>query len=140
MARILHAYLDPARMPERAALQVAIKSLGFAMAVDELWQPFGAQAYVPCTLEGEDAGVEVRFERDAELPPAAAAHAQARGARSALVQLRWGGDRREELSGTIIAAALADQFDALVLDPERGVRKSVSGLRAHAREIHEGTF
>ena len=140
MARSLFACIDPARVPDRAALQGAIKGLGFAMVVDDAWQPFETRGYVPCTLEGEDAGVDVRFEREAPLPDAAAAHEAARGARSALVQLRWGGDKREELSATIIAAALADQFDALVLDPERGVRKSTSGLRAHARELHEGTF
>lgn len=140
MARALHAYLEPERMPERAALQAAIKKLGFALTLDEAWVPFQTTDYLPCTLEGEDAGVYVRFARDAALPEAAAGHAAARGARSAEVQLRWGGDKREELAATIIAGALADTFDALVLEPDRGVRKSTSGLKAHARELHENTF
>lgn len=140
MARALYAYLEPDRMPERAALQAAIRKLGIPLTVDEAWVPFQTTDYLPCTLEGEDAGVYVRFARDAALPEPAAALAGARGARSAEVQLRWGGDKRGELAATLIAGALADSFDALVLEPERGVRKSTSGLKAHARELHENTF
>lgn len=140
MARCLHAYLDPARMPDRAALQDALKPLGFGLKLDGEWTPFGAGGYLPCTVQGEDAGVYLGFEREAALPDSAAALTDARGARPALVTLRWGGDRREELAATALAAALAGSFDAFVIEPERGVRKSLSGLKAHAREIFEGTF
>lgn len=140
MARSLFAFVDPARMPDHAGLQAALTALGIRLVLDDAWVPFETRDYLPCTLQGEDAGAYVRFERDAPLPESAAALAAAQGARSALIQLRWGGDKREELTATLLAAALAEGFDALVLEPERGVRKSVSGLKAHARELHEGTF
>ncbi|EHR69911.1 hypothetical protein BurJ1DRAFT_1038 [Burkholderiales bacterium JOSHI_001] len=140
MARTLNVYLDPTRLPERAAFQAAIQKLGFPLRLDEAWAPFSAPDYLPCTLAGEDAGVNLRFERDAALPEAAAALQPQQGARSALVGLSWSTDRREELAATILAAALVGSFDALALEPERGVRKSLSGLKAHARELYEGTF
>ena len=141
MARCLHAYLDPDRMPEREPLQAALRKLGHRFVLDDAWAAFGPSGYLPCTLEGEDAGVYLRFERDAPMPEAAPPELQAQqNRRTALVQLRWSGDRREELSATLIAAALLEGFDALVVEPERGVRKSLSGLKAHARELLEGTF
>jgi hypothetical protein len=140
MARILHAYLDPARMPAREELQTALQALRFRFVLDGAWVPYETQDYLPCTLEGEDAGVYVRFEREAALPEAAAALADAQGARRAVVQLRWGGDVREQMSAMLIAAALAEGFDALVIDPERGTRKTASALRAQARELHEENF
>lgn len=140
MARTLHVYLAPDRMPTRDALQAAIHKLGFGMKLDGDWEPYVTQDYLPCTLQGEDAGVYVRFERDAAWPEAAAAQAAQRGNRSDAVQLRWGGDKREELAATVMAGALVESCDALAYEPERGVRKSLSGLKAHARELHEGTF
>jgi hypothetical protein len=140
MAKALHAFIDPDRMPARDALQAAIGKLGFGLKLDGDWLPFDSQGYLPCTLQGEDAGADVRFEHDAPWPDSAAANQGAQGARSAGVLLRWGGDRREELAATILAAALVEGFDAVVIEPERGVRKSLSGLKAHARELHEGTF
>jgi hypothetical protein len=140
MARTLHLYLEPTRLPARADFQAAIHKLGFRLALDEAWAPFAEPGYLPCTLEGEDAGVYLRFEHNAALPEAAAALAAQQGPRSALVQLHYSGDKREELAAHILAAALVETFDALALEPERGVRKSLSGLKAHARELHEGTF
>lgn len=140
MARSLNAYLAPDRMPERDALQAAIATLGMGLKLDGDWTPYGAGGYLPCTVQGEDAGVYLGFEREAALPASAAAQAASCGARNALVTLRWGGDRREELAATLIAAALVASCDAFVIEPERGVRKSLSGLKAHAREIFEGTF
>jgi hypothetical protein len=138
MARALIAFVEPQRMPERAALQAAIKQMRFALVVDEAWVPFETCDYLPCTLEGEDAGVYVRFEREAALP--AAALAGSGGARSASVQLRWGGDQREQLAASIVAAALAEGFDALVLEAEGGTPHTADQLKARARKLHAELF
>ena len=136
----MHAYLEPGRLPAAADLQAAIGRIGMGMKLDGDWTPGGAAGYLPVTLQGEDAGVYIGFDQDALLPATAAALSASQGARSARVTMRWGGDRREELAAHILAAALVQGFDALVLEPERGVRKSLSGLKAHARELFEGTF
>lgn len=138
MARVLIAFVEPQRMPARAALQAAIQQMRFALVVDEAWVPFETCDYLPCTLEGEDAGVYVRFEREAALPAAAASLDQ--GGRSASVQLRWGGDQRERLAASIVAAALAEGFDALVLEPEAGTPRTGDQLKADARKLHAELF
>ena len=140
MARQLNAYLHPDQVPDHATLQAAVKGLGFGIVFDAPWVPFETTGYFPCTAQGEDAGMDLRFQADGPWPETAAANAAAQGARSVLVRLRWSGDKREELCATALAAALVGSCDAVVLEPERGVRKSLSGLKAHARELHEGTF
>ncbi len=138
--RVLLAFLPESGVPDRAALQAAIKPLGFDFVVDPAWVPFAAPDYLPCTLEGEDAGVYVRFERDAPLPPPAAALEAQRGARRALVQLRWSGDPREQLAAVLLAAALTESFDAMVLEPEQGRLRSIVELLAQARALRESAF
>ena len=96
MARTFHVYLEPSLVPARAAWQALIKQRGFSLTLDDGYEPFESSGYLPCTLEGEDAGVDLRFERDVA----------DRGARSVRLTLRWGGDVREQLSALILAGTL----------------------------------
>jgi hypothetical protein len=137
LARTLHAYLPVARMPARAALQAAIRQLKFKLSLDEAYAPFEVQGYLPCTLEGEDAGMDMRFERDVAWPDGAAAEAPEGPAR---MLLRWGGDVREHLSALIIAAALADGFGATVVDPDSGRLLSAASLRQQAQALVDENF
>lgn len=139
MARSLFAYLDPTRWPDRAALQAAVRALGFRFVVDEGWVPHGSADYLPCTLEGEDAGVYVRFEREVAWPDGAGG-AEMQGSRTERVSLRWGGDPREEMSAMILAAALASSFDALVIEPEGGAPRTADSLTQRARTLHAENF
>lgn len=140
MARTFHAYLEPARVPARADLQSAIKRLGFDLTLDHAYAPFETSGYLPCTLEGEDAGVDVRFEREAALPDAAAALADQRGPRTALIKLKWGGDVREQLSALIVAGALADGFGAWLIEPDQGQVAEGDALLKTARKLHSENF
>jgi hypothetical protein len=137
LARTLHAYLPVARMPARAALQAAIRQLKFKLSLDEAYAPFEVQGYLPCTLEGEDAGMDMRFERDVAWPAGAAVEAPEGPAR---MLLRWGGDVREHLSALIIAAALADGFGATVVDPDSGRLLSAASLRQQAQALVDENF
>jgi len=139
-ARTLHAFLPEAGVPERAALQAAIDRLGFDLQLDPGWAPHAAPAYLPCTLEGEDAGVYVRFDREAALPAGTEALAAQRGDRGTGVQLRWGGDAREQLAATLIAAALAEGFDALVVAADGAEMRTLESLQAEARHLHASAF
>lgn len=140
MARTFHVYVDPAVLPDRAALQAAIKGLGFRLTLDEAYAPFEVAGYLPCTLEGEDAGVDMRFERDAGLPDSVAAQQLEQAARRAVMRLRWGGDPREQLSALIVAGALAQDFDALVIDPDKGTLLGAAALLRQARELVDEQF
>jgi len=140
VARTLHAYLIDEHMPARADLQAAIKRLGFKLTLDEAYEPCETQGYLPCTVEGEDAGVDMRFERDVDLPDAAHALAAERGCKYALMRLRWSGDAREHLSALIIAVALAQAFDALLIDPDKGTQAVPATLLKQARSLQEESF
>lgn len=140
MARALLLFIDPVRVPDRPALQTAIEALRLGLKLDGDWPPATPNAYLPCTLRGEDAGLYVNISHDAAWPASGAASADHQGQRSTCVALRWSGDPREALAATVVAAALVEGFDALAIEPERGVRKTISSLKAQARELAENSF
>jgi hypothetical protein len=140
MARTLHAYLEPGQMPDLPTLQAAIKQQGFKLVLDEAYAPCESSGYLPCTLEGEDAGVYMTFERDAALPEAAAALSAEQGARRALMRLKWSGDVREEMTAMVIAAVLVLGFDALVVEPDKGERQAGDKLLKKARQLQAENF
>lgn len=51
-----------ADLPTRPALQEALAGLRFRLTLDEAYAPLESTGYLPCTLNGEDAGVDLRFE------------------------------------------------------------------------------
>ena len=114
MARTLIAHLHAERVPSRKALQEAIAGLHFRLNLDEAYVPFDWAGYLPCTLDGEDAGVDIRF---ADSAARLAEQPQLRdriGERDTAILLRGGGDPREETSALILGAVLAHSFGALV--------------------------
>lgn len=133
MARTLHVYLEPARVPSLADLQATIRGLRFALTLDPGYVPQQTQGYLPCTLEGEDAGVDLRFDT----PPDQPASAESRATR---ITLRWGGDPREELTARVLAAAFAQDFDARVLDPDHDTVQTAEALLKQARRLHAEHF
>lgn len=114
MANSLTAYLARSQVPNRQALQTAIQAHKFKLTIDDAYVPFDCAGYIPCTLDGEDAGFEIKFS--ARLAPLDNPHLQAQlGGRDTAITLRWSGDLRERISAMMISAALAHGFDALVL-------------------------
>lgn len=107
-----------ADLPTRPALQEALAGLGFRLTLDEAYAPLESTGYLPCTLNGEDAGVDLRFEpAEAYLHHHPPLQAPAEG-RDILVRLRAGGDPREQVCALMIAAALAQCASAIVHDVE----------------------
>jgi len=123
MARVTIAFLNQSRIPELEALQSAIRSLGFKLTVDEAYAPMKSTGYLPCTLDGEDAGVTIRFEASTEIT-----------GQDTAITLQWGGDPREQTSAAIIIAALAHSFGATVLDQRRQI-VGASVLLNHAKAL-----
>lgn len=137
MARLFTAYLVRSEVPALDALQQALAALRFKLAIDDAYVPFKSSGYLPCTLDGEDGGFDLRFfgvEAD-PLPPAAV-QAQL-GARDVAIALRWGGDPREKICVLMVCAALAQDFGALVHDGERDCTRNAPELIEMAREAAE---
>jgi hypothetical protein len=132
MARALTAYLKRENVPTLAALQAAIKTLKFPLALDDAYAPFETAGYVACTLDGEDAGFDLRFkEASAELPAALTASA---GDRDTAMALKWGGDPREAAAALMVCAALAKDFGALVQEGGTETLLGADALLAKAKE------
>ncbi|MGJ5181949.1 hypothetical protein ACQR16_34865 [Bradyrhizobium oligotrophicum] len=106
MARVLTAYLKRNDVPTRTALQQAIARLPFALTLDGGYVPLDTSGYLPCTLDGEDSGFDLRFT-DVEEP-------RADGCDVAMT-LKWSGDPREEAAALAVCAALARTFGAIVM-------------------------
>ncbi len=62
MPRSYSAFLTRADVPPRKALQQAVDGLKLKLALDDAYVPFDTSAHVPCTLDGEDAGFDLRFQ------------------------------------------------------------------------------
>jgi hypothetical protein len=130
MARALSAYLSRDKVPERKALQQAIDALKLPLKFDGEYVPFETSGYLPFTLDGEDAGFFLRFDDVA----ADVASALNLGDRNVALNLKWGGDPREEAAALIFCAALAKTFDAVVQADEV---LSVEQLSAKAKKLLE---
>jgi hypothetical protein len=142
MANSQIAFLARDQVPDRQRLQEAVKQLRFKLAIDEAYVPFECSGYLPCTLDGEDAGCDLRFG-DASACAVDAAHLQAQlGGRDTAMIFRWSGDLRERASAMILCAALAQQFGARVLRPGEDAVCAADRLLEDARilcvQLQEG--
>lgn len=137
MARQLSAYLKRENVPERATLQAAIKALKLPLVLDEEYAPFSGGGYVPCALDGEDAGFDLRFkDPPTDLSAMPQVRSQLEG-RDTLMAFKWGGDPREDAAASIVCAALAQDFGALVQDGDKDVLLSADKLIARAKAALE---
>ncbi len=123
MARHYTIYLNRDHFPKRAGLQAAIKALGFKLTLEEDYVPFVSSGYLPCTLDGEDAGFTLRFHTVEETSGCDGA-----------ATLQWSGDPREQASVIMVAAALAHEFGALVHDADDNMT-STDALLAEAEKV-----
>jgi hypothetical protein len=123
MARHYTIYLNRDRFPNRAGLQAAIKALGFKLTLEEDYVPFVSSGYLPCTLDGEDAGFTLRFHT-----------VEGTSGYDGAATLQWSGDPREQASVIMVAAALAHEFGALVHDADDNAT-STEALLAKAEKV-----
>ncbi|MFA6095002.1 MAG: hypothetical protein WC757_03920 [Candidatus Paceibacterota bacterium] len=120
------------QVPSRMALQDAIKNLRFKLILDESYIPFECAGYIPCTLDGEDAGVDIKFgETDftALTPDIKAAISD----RDTTIMIRSGADPREIVSAAILAATLANSFEALIQNQAKDTLENSKELLDTAR-------
>jgi hypothetical protein len=134
MARAFTAYVQREKVPARKALQQAISALTFPLTLDDTYVPFESAGYLPCTLDGEDAGFDLRFKEPVKLRDAVQAKI---GTRDVALALKWGGDPREAAAALMVCAALATSFDALVEEGDAGTFLSSDELVERARAALE---
>jgi len=135
MARAHTAYLTRSTVPARKALQAAIDALKFKLTLDDGYAPFETSGYLPCTLDGEDAGFDLRFaDVEADAPPNLAAALEGR---DAAMKIRWSGDLREQLAALVVSLALAETFGAILHDADTDKILTAKSLQTQARNLAE---
>ena len=118
MARTFIAYINQEKIPLRKALQTSLNALGYKLVVEDDYVPLASSGYLPCTLDGEDAGLTIRFMASENVPD-----------KDTAISLQWGGDDREKLTVLMVATALVKDFDAIVYD-DQGAQLSLEALSA----------
>jgi hypothetical protein len=111
MANEQYAFLRSSSMPTRDELQQAIDRAGFDLKLDADYQPRTNVGFVPCTLNGKEAGVEMYFDDSKELLDSFREIAEDR---DCCISFRWGGGMQECACAMIVSFALAESFDAIV--------------------------
>lgn len=134
MARALTVYLLRSQVPDRAALQPAVDALKLKLTLDDGYVPMESSGYLPCTLDGEDAGFTIRFhDVDADLAALPNLKAALEG-RDVAVDFKWSGDAREKVAALGVCAALAKSFGAVVHDLAGDKMLSAEKLISQVRE------
>jgi hypothetical protein len=117
MPRAQSAFLNRKDVPARKDLQKAIDGLKFKVTLDDGYAPFKSQGYLPCTLDGEDAGFNIKFQ-DVAADAAPTNLKSVLGDRDVEIAVKWSGDVREYIAAMAVCAALVNNFGAIVHDPD----------------------
>ncbi len=117
MPRAQSAYLLRKDVPARKDLQKAIDGLKFKVTLDDGYAPFKSSGYLPCTLDGEDAGFNIKFQ-DVAADAAPANLKSSLDGRDVEIAVKWSGDVREYIAAMAVCAALVNNFGAIVHDPD----------------------
>jgi hypothetical protein len=133
MPRAQSAYLVRKDVPARKDLQKAIDGLKFKVTLDDGYAPFKTSGYLPCTLDGEDAGFNIKFQ-DVAADAVSANLKSALGDRDVEIAVKWSGDVRELIAAMAACAALVQNFGAIVYDPDNDKVYSSEEFLEKARE------
>jgi hypothetical protein len=130
-------YLIRNVMPDRAALQHAIDTLGFDLLLDASYSTDDINGFQPCRLLGEETGVEMYINPAQTAILGVPQVTSAVGSRDVAITFRWGGNLSECACAMIISAALATSFDAVVHYEDDDMFYSASAAVDEARAILE---
>jgi len=109
------AFLQRSAVPERAALQASIDSLGFNLKLHPGFNPFVSSGFLPVTLNGEDGpGFEIYFEDVTEISEMDEMRNAIASGRDHCISMRWGGSMKDLACVMIVSSALARDFNAVV--------------------------
>ena len=111
MSNEQYALMDRSKVPSRERWQDAIKQCGFDLQLDPEMKPFEDSGFSPCTLMGEETGVEIDYDDSPEMMEDFRDIAPGK---DCCVSFRWGGDLLECACAMIASYALAKHFGAVV--------------------------
>jgi hypothetical protein len=123
------------KLPSKAALQSALRELGFPFSIKPVTGSLERQnGFMPMLLDKEETGVEFDvFEGRDAVEEIGGKDVDPRFDRAA--NFRWGGDLRECAAAGCSAAALAKLVSGVVFDDEEGKLLSIEQAIAVARQV-----
>lgn len=134
MARAQSAFVSRKDVPARGDLQRALDALKLKVALDDTYVPFKSSGYLPCTIDGEDAGFDIKFQ---DLDPSVTRPDDVQAClrdKDVEIAFRWAGDPREAACALAVGAALARDFGAIVVGEGGSSPYSTEALIAKARD------
>lgn len=111
MANEQFAFLLKENVPTREEWQAAINDCGFSFQLDPELKVFEHCGFLPCILEGEEAGVEVYYDGSPDLLEEFSDIAPGQ---DYCISFRWGGSMMACASAMILSYTLAARFGAIV--------------------------
>jgi hypothetical protein len=121
MSQDIVAFLRRADLPQRKALQAAIDSLGIRCRVDKSFAPSKSSGFLPCVLNGAEAGFEIYFGLTVERVAGSPRLAKKVGDRDVAISLISRGSPEEYACVATVGAALIAEFDGVVCDSDGGI-------------------
>jgi hypothetical protein len=106
------AFISKNCVPTADDWQAAINQSGFDMQLSESFEVFEHTGYLPCTLLGEPAGFELRYDHARDIFDDEEQLALMAGDRDYCITMSWGGSMRDCVAVMIASLALAQHFDA----------------------------
>lgn len=123
MSNTQYAFIDKARVPDRAALQSSIDALGFDLKLHPEFSPFSDSGFLPFVLNGEEGpGFEIFYEPTDDVVGGDKLFRALAEGRDHCISMCWRGDIKDLACVMIVSCALTKDFGAIVTyegdDPE----------------------
>lgn len=115
MSNTQYAFLDRARVPDRAALQASIDALGFDLKLSPDFKPFTDSGFLPFVLAGEQGpGFEIYYQSSAEAAEDDEDFLALADGRDYCIMMVWRGSMKDLACAMIVSCALTRDFGAIV--------------------------
>lgn len=111
MANEQFAFIKKDTLPNRNDWQSAIESCGFDFVLNSEFNPVSDSGFLPCKLNGKDAGVELYFDDSEET---LGQFLELAGDNDCCILFRWGGSMAECATAMIMSYALAKSYNAII--------------------------
>jgi hypothetical protein len=110
-------FLEKSRIPERAALQNAVDSLGLPFQFYPTLDLVNDSGFSPSSIKGASSGFEIYSQSAQEVLPDYPQMRETVGARDWAITLRWGSRMSECACVLAASAAMVKQCDAIAYYP-----------------------
>ena len=115
MSNCYFAFINKSDVPSRSKLQKALLKHDFALELDAEFTPFTDEGFSPCVLdEGASTGFEIFYEPAAEVIEDDEELLNIADGKDFCISLQWGGEFEAAISVMMVAAALRQEFGAII--------------------------